>query len=71
MRTTRTTININPKTSPIRSTQRATRTFAGLAAAVALTLGAAACSSDETDPGGDDPIDVPDETIPADPAIDE
>ena len=51
--------------------KRANRTFAGLAAIAALTLGAAACSSDSDDPG-DDPIEVPsDDTLPADPVLDE
>ena len=35
----------------------ATRTFAGLAVVAALTVGVAACGSDDTDPG--DPVEVP------------
>ena len=39
------------------------RTFGGVLAITALTLGAVACSSDD-DPGNDDPIEIPGDDEP-------
>lgn len=40
------------------------RTFGGVLAITALTLGAVACSSDADDPVDDDPIEIPGDDAP-------